>query len=85
MKQILLVVTMALFCTSAFAGLRYQDDQAYGQERWAEMDQDQQEAIYETQIQRYLDAIAARQQQQLNAIAARQQYIEELLQQNDDE
>jgi hypothetical protein len=83
LKHLLALLTLAP--TMALAGLRYQDDTAYYLQSSQDMYEAQMEAIYEAQIQQQFDAIAARQQQQFDAIAARQRYIEELLQQNDDQ
>jgi hypothetical protein len=83
MKQILLVITMALFGTSAFAGRIHMASPDYSaiDDTLEAFEQYQ----YEQQLQAQLDAMAARQQEIENTIAARQRYVEELLQQNDDE
>jgi hypothetical protein len=83
LKHLLALITLAP--TMAFAGLRYQDDQAYYEQRWADMAEATQEA-YEARQEAIQEAqYEAQLQQYLNAIAARQRYIEELLQQNDDQ
>lgn len=81
-KLIAILIAILSIGSSAFAGLRYQDDQAYFEQRWADMAQEAQEA-YEARAEAIQEAqYEAQLQQQLNAIAARQQYLEELLQQN---
>jgi hypothetical protein len=54
-KYLFAILTLAP--TMVFAGLRYQDDQAYWEQRWADMYEAQQEAIYEAQIQQRLESI----------------------------
>jgi len=78
-KLIAISIAILSIGSSAFAGLHYQDDQAYSEQRWADMAEATQEA-YEARQEAIQEAqYEAQVQQQFDAIAARQQYLEELL------